>query len=559
MPPPKQPSDPAGERRAVRERRRTPRVRAGTDLLHVRLAQLLAVLTGVFIGFFIAYLISYAFISPMEELENKARQAIVDAQKGLELIEPQYIRLRKEAQLIEGGTLPDNEDEVLEPAPAQSASSTPGAAPTQPGTTGGEAAGAEPAAGNASPEPQPPAATPAAPHRTGTKLRSTPRYTAEQESTLRQYASITRQKKSFESQVATRTDEIKEYSRNITALNYLSFAVLVILGMVGYLLYPLYLKLLVRSTEQWGVIFAQRGLRTAPLLIGFFMGMILAVVVLLGLFTTVSTQYTFLSLPPFRLLFGAFVTIALGFGGSLVGASYFSPPPPEEDPYKEYRRPAAPSLLDSSVLIDGRVYEVAANGFITGVLIVPTSVLDELQALADSGDERKRGKGKRGLDMVNKMKGDPRLDLQIFDDSSFDRHGRGADEHLIRVAQAMGGQVVTNDYNLNRVASARDVRVINLNALANAVKTNHVPGDFIEIDIADRGKQRGQGVGYLPDGTMVVIEDGEPYIGKAKTIKLTSISQTQAGRLLFGRVDAAEGELGNGRVNGGHGNGGGGR
>jgi uncharacterized protein YacL len=305
-------------------------------------------------------------------------------------------------------------------------------------------------------------------------------------------------------------------------------------------------------------MFTTRKLRAGPILVGFFAGMILAVLVLLALFTSVSSRYTSLDLPAFRLAFGTFVTLALGVSGALVGASYFSPPPPEQDPFEDYRRPAPPSLLDSSVLIDGRIYEVAANGFIGGCLIVTTSVLDELQALADSGDERKRGKGKRGLDLVNKMKNDTRLDLAVHDDSRFDRQARGADEHLILVAQAMGGQVVTNDYNLNRVATARDVRVINLNALANAVKTNHVPGDFIEIDISDRGKQRGQGVGYLADGTMVVIEDGEPFIGKAKTIKLTSISQTQAGRLLFGRVDAAEGDGGNGRHNG-NGHHGGGR
>jgi uncharacterized protein YacL len=132
--------------------------------------------------------------------------------------------------------------------------------------------------------------------------------------------------------------------------------------------------------------------------------------------------------------------------------------------------------------------------------------------------------------------------VKIFDDSDLYDGARATDEQLIVVAQSMGAAVVTNDYNLNRVAAIRDVQVINLNALANAVKTRHVPGDMIEIHITDRGKQRGQGVGYLEDGTMVVVEDGEPYIRQTRTVKLTSVTQTVQGRLIFGRVDLAEEE-----------------
>jgi uncharacterized protein YacL len=331
--------------------------------------------------------------------------------------------------------------------------------------------------------------------------------------------------------------------------------VVVIFTLLGYLLYPLFFSRLKRSSARWSKVFSQPGLRTGPLLIGFFAGLVLAVLVLLAIFTTISMDYGILKLPPFRLAFGAIIAVVFGFIGALIGASYFSPPPPAEDPYKEFRRTAAPNLLDSSVLIDGRIYEVAAGGFLQGVLVVPDSILKELQSLADSADERKRLKGRRGLDMVNKLKGDSRLDCMVIDDSGFDWQARGADDHLIALAKAMAAQVVTNDSNLNRVASARDVRVVSLHELASAVKTNHLPGDFLELDISDRGKQRGQGVGYLPDGTMVVVEDGEAYIGKVRTIKLTSISQTQAGRLLFGRVDLAEGR---GESNGHAGNGGGG-
>jgi uncharacterized protein YacL len=210
--------------------------------------------------------------------------------------------------------------------------------------------------------------------------------------------------------------------------------------------------------------------------------------------------------------------------------------------------PAPPRLLDTSVVIDGRVQDIAAAGFMGGLLVVTNSVLRELQTLADSSDERRRSKGRRGLELVRKMQEDPRIDIRVFDDDQLGLRGFGTDEQLIYVANELGGVVATNDYNLNRVAAIRNVRVININELANAVKTNHIPGDFIEIAIVDRGKQHGQGVGYLPDGTMVVVEDGEPYIGHTETIKLTSVTQTVAGRLIFGRVDLAREEHSNVRI-----------
>jgi uncharacterized protein YacL len=172
--------------------------------------------------------------------------------------------------------------------------------------------------------------------------------------------------------------------------------------------------------------------------------------------------------------------------------------------------------------------------------VIVGSVLRELQNLADSSDTKRRAKGRRGLELVRTMQEDPRMAVRVFDDSKLYETGRSTDEQLIHVARAMGGVVVTNDFNLNRVAAIHDVRVVNLNALANAIKTRLHPGDMLELEVIDRGKQRGQGVGYLDDGTMVVVEDGEPYIGQLRYVKLTSVTQTQQGRLMFGRVDLAE-------------------
>lgn len=333
-----------------------------------------------------------------------------------------------------------------------------------------------------------------------------------------------------------------EYSQQVLVLDISSAAVLLILSILGYMLHPLMLLLLNRSALNWERTYGQDAARSPQALIGFFAGINLAVVILLAIFNTFETANTLLGLPFARLVFGALIVTGFGFVGSLVGVSYFVPQAADADPFREFRLQQPPKLLDTSVLIDGRVLEIATAGFLDGCLVVPNSVLRELQALSDSADGRKRAKGRRGLELVRSMQEDPRLDLRVFDDSALVNGAHGTDESLIIVAQAMGAVVVTNDYNLNRVAAIREVRVVNINGLANAVKTSVIPGEMLEIEIADRGKQRGQGVGYLPDGTMVVVEDGEPYIKQTRTIKVTSVTQTAQGRLIFGRVDLAEEE-----------------
>jgi uncharacterized protein YacL len=347
--------------------------------------------------------------------------------------------------------------------------------------------------------------------------------------------------KRLDRRVAVRAD-LKDLRGTLTNVSLLSLLAIGILTILGYLVYPVSLRYIEHSVDTWIAVYAQAERRSQTLLIGFFAGLIIAIAVLLAVFTTFSTGA--LADPIFRLVFGAFFVVGLGVAGSLVAVNYFGPGPRRVDPYREFRALAKPKVLDTSVLIDGRVQEVAATGFLDGTLVVTNSVLRELQALADSSDGRKRDKGRRGLELVHTMQEDPRLSVRIMDDSDLYDGSRATDDQLIVVAQAMGAAVVTNDYNLNRVAAIRDVQVINLNALANAVKTRHVPGDMIEIQIADRGKQRGQGVGYLEDGTMVVVEDGEPFIRQTRTIKLTSVTQTVQGRLIFGRVDLAEEENG---------------
>ncbi len=505
-------ADAAAERRARRDRRQLAESRLKPDLLLLRLAQLLATLSGIFPGLFVAYFISYLFISPVEKLIQDTEHDIREKQSEITAYEPELTRADMVYRRLKSQ---QHSDQALPSA----------GAPVEDITV-------------------PPS-------------KESP---SELKHARAEFEGAENHMRSLTTRLKLLQQDLADYHQTMLILTSLSFAVVAVMGLLGYLFYPLHERWLRRSSTEWSAVFASRGVRTGPVLIGFFAGLVLAVVLLLALFTSLSSsQYIFFGLPPFRLAFGAFISVAFGVAGALIGASYFSPPPPPEDPFKQLRRPALPSLLDSSVLIDGRVYEVAVNGFLPGALVIPTSVLHELQALSDSADERKRLRGKRGLEMVTRLKGDTRLDLVVLDDSTLVPNARGTDDRLIALAMAIGAQVVTNDFNLNRVASAQDVRVININGLANAVKTTHLPGEFLELDISDRGKQRGQGVGYLPDGTMVVVEDGEPYIGQLRTIKLTSISQTQAGKLLFGRVDAAEGEFSNGRPpgnNGGHGGGG---
>ena len=195
-------------------------------------------------------------------------------------------------------------------------------------------------------------------------------------------------------------------------------------------------------------------------------------------------------------------------------------------------------LLDTSVIIDGRVADICQTGFVSGTMVVPRFVLDELQHIADSPDGLRRNRGRRGLDILNKMQKDERLPVEISDLDAADI--REVDGKLIKLAQDLDCPILTNDYNLNRVAELQGVRVLNINELANAVKAVVLTGESLQIQIIQEGKEMGQGVGYLDDGTMVVIEDGRRHIGETLSITVTRVLQTVAGRMIFGQLKAAD-------------------
>ena len=191
-------------------------------------------------------------------------------------------------------------------------------------------------------------------------------------------------------------------------------------------------------------------------------------------------------------------------------------------------------VLDTSVIIDGRIADICETGFVDGTLIVPQFVLRELQQVADSGDALKRNRGKRGFDVLQRLQRNPKVTVKI-DDLDFPQIGE-VDRKLIEVAKALGGKVLTNDYNLNKVSELSGVPVLNINELANSLKPVVLPGELMQVRVLKEGKEAGQGVGYLDDGTMVVVDHGKKYLGQIVDVMVTSVLQTTAGRMIFTRL-----------------------
>ena len=192
-------------------------------------------------------------------------------------------------------------------------------------------------------------------------------------------------------------------------------------------------------------------------------------------------------------------------------------------------------LVDTSAIIDGRISDIARTGFIPGHLLIPRFVLNELQYVSDSADNLRRQRGRRGMEVLAELQKDPSIPVTISD---IDVEGvREVDERLIVLARQLSCPILTNDYNLNRVAELQGVHILNINELANAVKAILLPGESLDMKIIQEGKEYGQGVGYMEDGTMVVVEDGNKYIGKTINITVTKVLQTAAGRMIFAKPE----------------------
>jgi len=257
----------------------------------------------------------------------------------------------------------------------------------------------------------------------------------------------------------------------------------------------------------------------------------------LGLSASLLFVQTLLTPPTLR---DPVVIIVLGFGvylgtfvGVLVGKKWPESTTPDQENVTQPARNQTLSrkILDTSVIIDGRVAEVIEIGFLEGTLVIPRFILKELQAMADSGQNLKRNRGRRGLDILNKIREDLPIEVEIVEKEFADIPE--VDAKLVELAQEMDAKIITNDFNLNKVANLQDVNVLNINDLSNAVKPVHIPGETFEIEVIKEGEEAQQGVGYLDDGTMVVIENAQDEIGNVVDVTVTSVIQTSAGRMVF--------------------------
>lgn len=264
--------------------------------------------------------------------------------------------------------------------------------------------------------------------------------------------------------------------------------------------------------------------------IGLGAGLVLANLIAYPLLLIVSLQH----LSPWILLTINFVCASIGLTVGLrreedifdFFANFMGKKPHSKgDSYK---------ILDTSVIIDGRIIEICETNFIEGVLIVPQFVLTEVQQIADSASSNKRARGKRGLDIVNKLQNQEIVPLRIVDTDFADI--TEVDSKLIQLAKAMGAKIVTNDYNLKKVAKIQNIKVLNINELATALKPVLLPGESLRINIIKEGENPNQGLAYLEDGTMVVVEGGKKYIGKEMEVTVTSVLQTTTGKMIFTEV-----------------------
>lgn len=260
-------------------------------------------------------------------------------------------------------------------------------------------------------------------------------------------------------------------------------------------------------------------------------------------------------------LIGILLTFLLGFLGLSVGVkkreeivNIFASLPRfgKEKGKGENKSHLSLKILDTSVIIDGRIAEIYESGFVEGTLVVPSFVLEELRHIADSSDLLKRNRGRRGLEILNKMRKDFGNKLHIHEDQKGLEDAVDVDSKLVKLCQLLNAKILTNDYNLNRVSELQGVKVLNINELANAIKPVVLPGEEMSVQIIKDGKEIGQGVAYLDDGTMIVVDGGKKHIGETINVIVTSVLQTAAGRMIFAKPKDKKGveHLDNNNLNG---------
>ncbi len=228
------------------------------------------------------------------------------------------------------------------------------------------------------------------------------------------------------------------------------------------------------------------------------------------------------------------IVLVCGYTGTMLGAAKLRDLPLLAALGPSRGAAALLNVLDTSVIIDGRIADVIESGFLPGTVVIPRFVLKEIQLIADSSNPIKRNRGRRGLEVLNKIQKSALARVEVLEKDYADVPT--VDEKLLRLSKDMDASLVTNDYNLNQVAELQGVKILNLNNLANALKAVVLPGEMLGIQVVKEGKEVGQGVGYLDDGTMVVVENGRAHIGEGLEVLVTSVLQTAAGRMIFGKI-----------------------
>lgn len=309
-----------------------------------------------------------------------------------------------------------------------------------------------------------------------------------------------------------------------------------LVGLVaGILLSPLIMRGAVRLT-----VFAEQYLQRTPtqdLVIGS-VGLIIGLIIA----NLMGSILSFMGI--IGKVLWILITMLLAYLGLSIGIkkreellSLFSSFPKfgKERGLKSEARAGQYKILDTSVIIDGRIADLCESGFIEGILLIPAFVLDELRHIADSPDLLKRNRGRRGLDILNKVRKELDIKVQIYDNNRGLEDVAEVDAKLVKLGQKLGAKIITNDYNLNKVAELHGVKVLNINELANAVKPVVLPGEEMVVQLVKDGKEMGQGVAYLDDGTMIVVDGGKRYMNQTIPVLVTSVLQTAAGRMIFAR------------------------
>lgn len=316
----------------------------------------------------------------------------------------------------------------------------------------------------------------------------------------------------------------------------------IILGMFGFLIGSMISREIERYVQE---LFKKISLYEAISgLIGFIIGLLMANLMILLpaiIFLNSSTLDSFPDyfkkiIPILKILMPFIINLFFGYIGMSLCMRYYAEIIKLISGKHVSLVKETPKYLDTSVLVDGRIYDILKSKFLEGNLIIPEFVINELQFIADSQDTLKRSKGRRGLDILNKMQNEFGGIVEITSEDC--SSSRAVDEKLVALARKNNAKVLTTDYNLNKVAQIHGLEVLNINDLANSLKPIVMPGEAMNLHVIKEGKEHSQGVGYLPDGTMVIVEDGVDCIGKTVDVVVTSMLQTAAGRLVFTRTKA---------------------